>query len=572
MTEPSKSFLFLNLTSVVALAMGVGACAAAGEGDAVPGASSAGGGTAAPGECEPSGEACDGLDNDCDGEVDEDCSCSLGDTQSCFTASSALEGIGVCKAGEQSCNASGTWGACEGEVVPSDESCDGLDNDCDGVADEDLGTVTCGLGACQVAVDACQNGSSVPCLPPDPGTETCDGTDDDCDGIVDEDCSCLDGDQQSCYTGAPQTQGVGACQAGSQSCSGGAWGACLGDVTPTSETCDGVDEDCDGQVDEGDPGGGASCNTGQLGQCHIGTLHCHNGAVTCLPDNQPVAELCDSLDNDCDGNVDEGNPQGGQGCSTGQVGVCAAGVTTCQGGSLVCEAGATPSPEVCDGLDNDCDGATDEGNPGGGGSCTTALPGICASGVSACVGGSLICNPQQSATQEVCEDSLDNDCDGQVDENCGTCNNIAPTATAAVSSGSTGVTYGPHRMNNLVGEACTEWAWVNNSPGVATGQWASLTWTSPQTIGSFYVDGNHATNPACSYTGRDIKHAAVQYYNGSSWVTAGTLQNQEDYLFTFPQPITTTALRLYDIYSSPPNGDTIIYEWYVYPSVSCTGP
>ncbi|MBW2456375.1 MAG: hypothetical protein JRI68_17780, partial [Deltaproteobacteria bacterium] len=366
MTQPSASFRFLNLSSVVALSLGVGACAAAGGGEPTPTAGSPGGAAPDPSECLPSAEVCDGLDNDCDGAVDEDCSCSLGDTQSCFSASSVLEGIGACQAGEQSCNASGTWGACEGEVGPGDESCDGLDNDCDGVADEDLGTITCGLGACQVAVDACDGGTPVPCLPPEPGTESCDGTDDDCDGVVDEDCSCLDGAAQSCYTGAPQTQGVGACTSGSQSCSGGAWGACLGDVIPTSETCDGVDEDCDGQVDEGDPGGGASCSTGQLGECLIGTMHCHNGTVTCLPDNQPIAELCDNLDNDCDGYTDEGNPQAGQGCSTGLVGVCSAGATACQGGGLVCEQSVNPSPELCDWLDNDCDGATDEGNPGGG--------------------------------------------------------------------------------------------------------------------------------------------------------------------------------------------------------------
>src|SRR6185369_6234869 len=65
-------------------------------------------------------------------------------------------------------------------------------------------------------------------------------------------------------------------------------------------------------------------------------------------------------DDDCDGAVDDGNPGGGGSCNTGQLGVCSAGTQTCQSGSLVCVRNVAPSPEVCTGgLDEDCDGLTD---------------------------------------------------------------------------------------------------------------------------------------------------------------------------------------------------------------------
>ena len=78
------------------------------------------------------------------------------------------------------------------------------------------------------------------------------------------------------------------------------------------------------------------------------------------PNYEPVEISCDGLDNDCDAMYDE--DLGGQPCDTGMFGNCAEGVSVCEGPSgLLCQPLYPPEPEVCDDLDNDCDGMTDEG-------------------------------------------------------------------------------------------------------------------------------------------------------------------------------------------------------------------
>lgn len=139
---------------------------------------------------------------------------------------------------------------------------------------------------------------------------------------------------------------------------------------------------------------------------------CDDRAATTFPG---AAERCDGKDNNCNGVIDEGNPESGRDCTTGKPGICGAGKTSCSGGSLGCNQQVFPSAETCDGKDNNCDGSIDEGNPGGTMSCNTGKLGVCSAGVTWCQSGSIQCVPKNAASVEVC-DGLDNDCNGATDE------------------------------------------------------------------------------------------------------------------------------------------------------------
>ena len=75
-------------------------------------------------------------------------------------------------------------------------------------------------------------------------TEICDGVDNNCDTTIDEGCVCVDGQIRSCGTN------VGECDKGIQTCVGGHWGTCVGDVGPTPEICDMKDNNCNREIDE----------------------------------------------------------------------------------------------------------------------------------------------------------------------------------------------------------------------------------------------------------------------------------------------------------------------------------
>jgi len=123
---------------------------------------------------------------------------------------------------------------------------------------------------------------------------------------------------------------------------------------PVDEECNGLDDDCDGLVDE-DTGGSECSIINEWGQCP-GTNECIGGKLTCFGP-EPMPEACDWADNNCDGQIDEGF--GTVECG---LGVCHHVAQVCSFGQIqVCDPLEGASGEVCDSLDNDCDGQTDEG-------------------------------------------------------------------------------------------------------------------------------------------------------------------------------------------------------------------
>jgi hypothetical protein len=188
---------------------------------------------------------CNNIDEDCDGVADDN-----------YVSTSTTCGVGVCGAnGTLSCNSGVEEDSCiEGPQTGPDDDCDGLDDDCDKSIDEDyLVDASCFLyGVCSVnnTASSCLAGSETVCQtgsPTEVPETSCDGLDNDCDDSTDEDCSCTDGEIQTCGS-----TDIGECSYGNQTCSGGSWGVCDGEVIPSAELCDGFDNNCDDSIDEGD--------------------------------------------------------------------------------------------------------------------------------------------------------------------------------------------------------------------------------------------------------------------------------------------------------------------------------
>ena len=220
-------------------------------------------------------------------------------------------GVGECKVTQLNC-VSGSSRTCVPKTGTA-ELCNGKDDDCNGATDDGIlpsGTCSAGIGGClRQGQYVCQSGSTVcSATPGSPTAETCgDGIDNDCNGTTDDGCGpCVPNASQPCYTGPAGTQSIGRCHDGSRNCdSTGNWpSACPGQVVPAaSETCNGVDDDCNGQTDES-----FACRVGSTTSCtsSCGTTGTSTCTSTCTPGAcVPPAETCNGIDDDCDGIADD---------------------------------------------------------------------------------------------------------------------------------------------------------------------------------------------------------------------------------------------------------------------------
>ena len=237
-------------------------------------------------------ELCDGIDNDCNGEIDET-----------FNTDTDAQNCGACG---NLCNVPHAQVTCQAGVCVPDACNVGFHDDNGDLSDE--------------PTDGCE----YQCTVTNSGTEVCDLVDNDCDRDIDEgidtqtdpaNCgscgnNCLDDFPDGKATCNAGTCAFAGCKAGHYDIDGNALNGCEYPCVPNgSEVCDGADNDCNGVADEGIlPGVGDTCGNAQVGECRPGVRACQSGNLVCVGEIQPATEYCDGLDNDCASGPDQDCP------------------------------------------------------------------------------------------------------------------------------------------------------------------------------------------------------------------------------------------------------------------------
>ena len=419
-----------------------------------------------------------GDDASCNSKPNEGCPCVDGDKQPCGPPSD----MGTCRRGTQTCSGA-AWGSCVGAIYSAPRDCTSpADNNCDGTADNTIDTVcTCaatttrpcdehagkdGTGRCKAGSQTCAvaadkktstwgacSGGVAPAA-----KDTCEtGNDDNCNGVPNEGCTCVAGTTQACGPAA----NVGICKRGTQTCTAGSWGACVGAVMPATRDCTSTaDNDCDGQPDNTSDAvcackSGATQACGQhpgqdgKGPCKAGSQACVvaadkktsawgpcTGAVGPAP-----ADGCDTTNDDnCNGQPHEGcTCVNGttRGCGPAAVGICKAGTQTCASSAWGTCVGATNAQarDCTSTKDNDCNGTPD--NMDSTCACPASTTMVCAgnntapcsAGTKSCVlsadkgstSWSTTCSGVIAPKARDCTSTLDNDCNGTVDNKDSSC-------------------------------------------------------------------------------------------------------------------------------------------------------